>query len=84
MTPDNSKPIPPPVESWEAGANDRDLEKYFDWDFYVAAEDRSLDRMIEMHRREEAATRAIMKVKDRQLVAGIFIRKTARTLLEGG
>jgi|SoiMethySBSTD1v2_1073268.scaffolds.fasta_scaffold4497438_1 hypothetical protein len=60
MTPDTSKPKPPraPVEnSWEAGADHRDTDKIFDWEFYTAAEDRSLDRMHERHLREKAATR---------------------------
>ena len=77
MTPEKSKPKPPlaPVEScwWED-----DIDKYWNWKFYADAEDRSLDRMIEAMRREEAATRAVMNIKDRLLVAGIFIRKTAR------
>jgi hypothetical protein len=61
MIPDKSKPKPPPVESWEASADDRDLDKYFSWTFYTEAEDRSLDRMHEMFRREKAATRAVMR-----------------------
>jgi hypothetical protein len=46
MTPDNSKPKLPraPIESWwDAGAENRDLDKYFHWEFYCAAEDRSLE-----------------------------------------
>ena len=69
MTPDNSKPKPPPVESWEGGADDRDLDKYFRWKFYTAAEDRSLDRIIEMMRRRIAAARAILDMKTRLIVA---------------
>ena len=77
MTPDNSKPKPPlaPVEScwWED-----DIDKYWNWDFYVAAEDRSLDRMIEAMRREEVATRAVMNIKLRLHEAGIFVRLSSR------
>jgi hypothetical protein len=85
MTPKNSKPKPPPApveswswEAWEAGANDRENDVYFDWDFYCAAEDRSLDRLHEMHRREEAATRAVMKIKDKIRDAGIWIPPSSR------
>ena len=46
--------------------------KYFDWKFYTDAEDRSLDRMDEMHLRDRAATRAVMNIKLR-LLAGIFV-----------
>src|SRR4029077_3608351 len=80
MTPDNSKPKTPPVESWEAGTDDRDVEKYFAWRFCCDAEDRSLDRLHEMHRREEALTRAVMKLKHRLLDAGVWVRPTAREL----
>ena len=65
-------------EVWEAGALDREIDMYFDWDFYVAAEDRSLDRMIEAMRREEAATRAVMNIKLRLHEAGIFVRLSSR------
>ena len=80
MTPDNSKPKTPPVESWEAGTDDRDVEKYFAWRFCCDAEDRSLDRLHEMHRREEALTRAVMKLKHRLLDDGVWVRPTAREL----
>jgi hypothetical protein len=80
MIPDNSQPKPPPVESWEAGADDRDLDKYFNWKFYTDAEDRSLDRMIEMMRRDTAAVRAVLKIKERLLGAGIWVRPTSREL----
>ena len=74
MIPDNSKRKPPPVdESWEAGADDRDTDKIFAYDFYCAAEDRSLDRMHEMHLRDVAATRAVMRIKEKIRDAGIFI-----------
>ena len=84
VTPKNSNPSKPPPESdlswevWEAGALDREIDMYFDWDFYVAAEDRSLDRMIEAMRREEAATRAVMNIKLRLHEAGIFVRLSSR------
>ena len=75
MTPKKSNPSKPAsVESWwEANADYRDVEKYFDWKFYTDAEDRSLDRMIEAMRREEAATRAVMNIKLRLHDAGIFV-----------
>jgi hypothetical protein len=76
MTSENSKPKPPPVESWEASADDRDIDKYFAWDFYCAAEDRSLDRLHEMFRREEVATRAVIKIKDKIRDAGIIEQGT--------
>jgi hypothetical protein len=60
-----------------AGAYDRDIEKYFAWEFYTEAEDRSLDHLHEMIRREEAGTGAVMTIKLRLLDAGIFIRPTA-------
>jgi hypothetical protein len=81
MTPENSNPSKPPlVESWEAGADDRDTDKIFAWDFYCAAEERSLDRMHERHLRENAATRAVMNLKHRLLDDGIWIRPTAGEL----
>ena len=81
MTPEKSKPEPPPVEScWEAGAEDRDLDKYFHWKFYTEAEDRSLDRLHEMHRREEGVTRAVVNLKHRLLDDGVWVRPTAREL----
>jgi hypothetical protein len=45
MTPDNSKPKPPPADEswWEADAENRDIDKYFHWRFYCEAEYRSLD-----------------------------------------
>jgi hypothetical protein len=78
MTSENSKPKPPPVESWEASADDRDIDKYFAWDFYCAAEDRSLDRLHEMFRREEVATRAVIKIKDKIRDAGIFVLPSSK------
>jgi hypothetical protein len=79
MTPDNSKPKPPPVdESWEAGALDREIDMLFDWEFYCAAEERSLDRMHERHLREKAATRAVMRIKDKIREAGIFVPPSSR------
>ena len=80
MTPDNSNASrPPSVESWwEANADYRDVEKYFDWKFYTDAEDRSLDRMLEAMRREEAATRAVMNIKLRLHESGIFVRLSSR------
>ena len=66
MTPKNSNPSKPPPEadfSWEAGEEDREIDMYFDWDFYTTAEDRSLDRMHEMHLRDRAALRAVMNIK---------------------
>ena len=78
MIPDKSEPKPPPVESWEAGADDRDIDKYFHWKFYTEAEDRSLDRMIEMMRRDRAAARAILDMKTRLICAGLRIRLTSK------
>jgi hypothetical protein len=80
MIPDNSKPKPPPVESWDAGADDRDINKYFSCKFYCEAEYRSLDRLHEMFRREKAATRAVMDIKLRLLTAAIWVRPTSREL----
>jgi hypothetical protein len=72
----------PPVEScWEAGADDRDIDKYFSWRIYCEAEDRSLDRLHEKFRREEAATRAVMNLKFRLLDAGIWVRPTSGELV---
>ena len=64
MTPEKSKPKPPPVvESWwDAGREDRDLDVYFNWKFYCDAEDRSLDFAIElMTKRRKAAEAAAPK-----------------------
>jgi hypothetical protein len=81
VTPEKLNPSKPPlVDSWEAGADDRDTDKIFAWDFYCAAEERSLDRMHERHLRENAATRAVMNLKHRLLDDGIWIRPTAGEL----
>lgn len=82
MTPKNlnSKPPPTPDEEWEAGALDREIDQLFHWDFYTAAEERSLDRMHEAHRREEARTRAIMTIKDRLQANGIWVKRTSKEL----
>ena len=61
MTPDNSKLEPPSVDEPEAGALDREIDMYCDWDFYTAAEDRSLDRMIEAHRRDREERASALK-----------------------
>jgi hypothetical protein len=58
VTPENSKREPESTDSWEAweaGALDREIEMLWHWEFYKAAEDRSLDRMSDMLRamREE-------------------------------
>ena len=37
-----------------------------------------LDRLHEMHRREEAATRAVMKIKDKIRDAGIWVPPSSR------
>ena len=75
VTSEKSKPSKPPaVESWwEANADYRDVEKYFDWKFYTDAEDRSLDRVIEALRRDTAMVRAVMNIKLRLHDAGIFV-----------
>jgi hypothetical protein len=54
-------PTNPPRPWWSSDAEGRAIDMYFDWEFYTTAEERSLDRMHEMHLREVAATRAIMK-----------------------
>jgi|RhiMethySRZTD1v2_1073278.scaffolds.fasta_scaffold5437092_1 hypothetical protein len=58
MTPDTSKPKPPPADEswWEADVENRDIDKYFHWRFYREAEDRSLDFAVELmaKRRKEA------------------------------
>jgi hypothetical protein len=78
VTPENSKPKPPPVENWEAGADDRDIDKYFAWEFYCEAEDRSLDRMHEAHIRDTAARRAVLNIKLKMLAAGIFVPPSSK------
>ena len=77
MTPKNLKPKTPP-ESWEAGADDREIDKLWHWKFYTDAEDRSLDRMIEAMRRDTAAVRALMNIKLRLHAAGIFIPPSSK------
>ena len=75
MTSEKSKPSKPPAVDcwWEANADYRDVEKYFDWEFYTDAEDRSLDRVIEALRRDTAMVRAVMNIKLRLHDAGIFV-----------
>ena len=80
MTPEKFEPFETALgrELVEANADYEDVEKYFDWEFYTDAEDRSLDRMIEAMRREEATTRAVMKIKDKIRAAGIWVPPSSK------
>jgi hypothetical protein len=48
------------------------------WEWMKEAEDRSLDRMIEMMRRDRAATRAVMRIKEKIRDAGIFVPPSSK------
>jgi hypothetical protein len=81
MTSSNPKKSRDPDErwrEWEAGREDRAIDKLWVWDFYCAAEDRSLDRLSEMLRRQAAAARAILDMKTRLICAGLRIKVTSR------
>jgi hypothetical protein len=58
VTPENSKPKPPAA--------------FGSWQWYLEREERSLDRMIEMLRRQRVARRAILNLKLRLFAQGCF------------
>jgi hypothetical protein len=65
MTPKNVNPSKPPAP-------------FGSWQWYLECEERSLDRMIEMMRRQIAAARAILGLKNKLICAGLSVTLTSR------